>query len=323
MSNKTKQKLRNKEEAKLLKRNKLVKSLNLAKKNYMLYLFLLPAIIYIAVFSYAPLYGIQIAFKNFNSSAGIWGSPWVGFDWFETFFASPRFWQILWNTISLSMYMLIASFPIPIMLALVLNSIRREGFKRFAQTATYLPHFISTVVLVGMLSSFLSPRSGFVNTLIEPFVGEPIYFLGSEELFSDVYVWSGIWQNMGWSSIIYLAALSGVDPGLHEAAKIDGASRFKRIFYVDLPTIIPTMVILLILSCGSLLNIGFEKVFLMQNPMNIGSSEIISTYTYKLGLLQHQYSYSTAIGLFNNVINFIILVFVNKSAKKLSGTSLW
>ncbi|GHT64611.1 sugar ABC transporter permease [Spirochaetia bacterium] len=290
----------------------------------MLYIFLLPALLYLALFSYAPMYGIQIAFKNFVASQGIFGSKWVGFKWFETFFHSPRFWQILVNTLSVSLYMLVAGFPIPIILALVINCIPGTGFKRVAQTVTYMPHFISIVVLVGMMSVFFSPRSGFINTIIGALGGPgDTYFFGTPEYFRHLYVWSGVWQSSGWGSIIYIAALSGVSPELHESATLDGATRIQRIWYIDIPSIVPTMVILLILNCGSLMNVGFEKAFLMQNSLNLDVAEVISTYTYKIGLQHFEYSYSAAIGLFNNIINFIILVLVNRFAKKISGSSLW
>ncbi len=295
----------------------------LIKRNYVLYLFLRPALIYVLIFNYIPLYGIQMAFKNFSSSLGIWDSPWVGFQWFEMFFSSPRFMTLIVNTLSISLFTLVVGFPIPIVLALMLNSVKNARFKKFCQTATYLPHFISVVVLVGMLTAFLSPRSGFITTLLEPIFGERVYFMGDARFFDTIYVWSGVWQDVGWSSIIYIAALAGVSPELHEAALIDGASRIKRIRYIDIPAIIPTITILLILRCGSIMSVGFEKVLLMQNNLNLQSSEIISTYTYKVGLLQNQYSYSTAIGLFNNVINFTILILVNRFARKISGEGLW
>ena len=316
---KIKTKLSKEEKQKIRKGN-----FQLMKRNYMLYIFILPVLVYIIIFNYWPLYGIQLAFKDFDSSAGIWGSPWAGFKWFETFFTSPRFFEIIWNTISISLYSLIAGFPIPIIIALLLNCVRCTRFKKFTQTATYLPHFISTVVITGMLSAFLSPRSGFITTMLAPvFGGERVYFLGQPEFFDHIYVWSGIWQGAGWGSIIYIAALSGVSPEWHEAAIIDGANRLKRIWYIDLPYIVPTMIILLILNCGSIMSVGFEKIFLMQNDLNMSASEVIATYTYKVGLQNYQYSYSTAIGLFNNVVNFIMLILVNKFAGKLSGSSLW
>lgn len=293
------------------------------KANYFLYLFLLPATVYLGIFAYGPLYGIQIAFKDFFAFKGIEGSPWVGLKHFRNFFNSPRFSMLLSNTLGVSIYSLLAGFPIPILLALLLNYTPRKGLKRFAQTVSYAPHFISTVVMVGMINVFLSPRSGFINTLLGYVGVKPIFFMGSPAWFKHIYVWSGVWQSAGWSSIIYLAALSGVSPELHEAAIIDGANKFQRIWNIDIPTIMPTMVILLVMSFGSIMNVGYEKVFLLQNSLNMTSSEIISTYTYKIGLQDAQYSYSTAIGLFTNVINFAMLIIVNKAAKMLSGSSLW
>lgn len=283
-------------------KKRFIKSL---KENWVLYLFLLPALVYFAVFSYAPLYGIQIAFKDFVPSKGIWGSKWAGFKYFEMFLEAPRFWYYVKNTLILSVYSLIAGFPVPILLAFIFNDIRRPGLKKIAQTLSYMPHFISIVVLVGMMSSFFSPQSGFVNTAIEFWGGKPIYFMGREKWFRHMYVWSGVWQSAGWGSIIYLAALTGVNPELHESAMIDGANKVQRIWNIDLPAIMPTMSILLIMNFGRIMSIGFDKVYLMQNDLNVGVSEVISTYTYKVGLIQQNYSYSTAIGLFNNVINFL------------------
>lgn len=293
------------------------------KANYFLYLFLLPATAYLLIFCYGPMYGIQIAFKDFYAYLGIECSPWVGLKHFENFFRSPRFGALLQNTLTLSFYSLLAGFPLPIILALLLNYTPRQGLKKFAQTASYAPHFISTVVLVGMLNVFFSPRSGFVNTILGWFGSQPVFFLGDPKWFKHMYVWSGVWQSTGWGSIIYLAALAGVSPELHEAAIIDGANKLQRIWNIDIPTIMPTMVILLVMNFGSIMNVGYEKVFLMQNDLNMSASEIISTYTYKIGLQGAQYSYSTAIGLFNNIINFVMLVVVNRVARGLSGSSLW
>ena len=296
----------------------------LVKRNWCLYLFLIPAVVFIGIFCYAPMYGILMAFQEYSPSKGIAGSPWVGLKWFQTFFSMPRFWQIVKNTLVISLYSLAVGFPIPILLALMINSVKSSKFKKITQTVTYMPHFISTVILVGMMSVFLSPRSGFLNHLITALGGpEDLYYMGSSAAFPHLYVWSGIWKDMGWSSIIYLAALSGVDQELHEAAMVDGASKLKRILHIDLPAIIPTMVILLIMNTGSIMNIGYEKVFLMQNDLNVTASEVISTYVYKIGLKQQQYSYSAAIGLFNNIVNFFLLVVVNKVSKKISGSSLW
>lgn len=307
----------------LSRRKQRQKNWKLAKQNYMLYLFVLPALLYILIFCYWPMYGIIIAFKDYKAVLGIWGSPWAGFKYFQEFFSSYRFWTLLWNTLSISLYSLIAGFPMPIILALILNYVKNQKFKKFAQTATYAPHFISTVIMVSMLFIFLSPRTGMVNSLLAVLGAEPVYFMGTPGCFRHIYVWSGIWQGTGWGSIIYMAALAGVSPELHEAAIIDGATKIKRIWHIDLPTILPTTMILLIMNMGSIMSIGFEKVFLMQTDLTIGVSEIISTYVYKMGLVNARYDYSTAIGLFNNVINFILLVLVNKVAKRLSGTGLW
>lgn len=301
----------------------LKKTCRLMLQNWVMYLFLVPVLVYVAVFSYAPLYGIQLAFKDFVPSLGIWDSEWVGLTYFTQFFNSPQFWNYLRNTLVLSIYGLTVGFPLPVFLALILNDIKNSKYRRVAQTLSYMPHFISIVVLTGMLSAFFSPQSGFVNTIIKALGGQPIYFMGSPKWFSHMYVWSGVWQGVGWGSIIYLAALSGVAPELHESAMLDGASKLQRLRYIDLPSLYPTMAILLILQCGSIMSIGFDKVYLMQNSLNLSVSEVISTYTYKVGLLQKNFSYSAAIGLFNNVINFSILNVVNRVVRKLSGSSLW
>ena len=303
------------------KRNK---TLILMKRNWILYLFLVPAVVYIAIFMYAPMYGLVIAFKDFSASKGIMGSPWVGTKWFSTFFNAPRFWQILKNTLALSVYSLVVGFPLPVILALIINGIGNTRAKKFTQTVTYMPYFISTVVLVGMMSVLFSPRSGIVNTLLSYLGGSgDTFFMGESKFFRHMYVWSGVWQSTGWNSIIYIAALTGVSQELHEAAKIDGANKLQRILNVDLPAIMPTMVILLIMNCGSILSVGYEKVYLLQNDLNTPVSEVISTYIYKMGLQQQRFSYSTAIGLFNNVINFIILITVNKVSKKISAMGLF
>lgn len=292
------------------------------KEHWVLYIFLLPALAYIFTFCYAPMYGIQIAFRNYRIVEGITGSEWEGMKWFTYFFNSKLFSSILANTVLISLYSLVAGFPMPVILALMLNYTANK-FKRVLQTATYMPHFISTVVLAGLLSSFLSPSSGFINAAIEALTGKTIYFMGEAKYFRHVYVWSGIWQGTGWSSIIYVASLTSVNPELHESALIDGANIRQRIWHIDLPSIMPTMVIMLILSFGGIMGVGFEKVYLLQNQLNIATSEVISTYTYKMGLLDQNFSYSSAIGLFNNAVSFVLLTMVNYIAKKLSGTSLW
>lgn len=293
------------------------------KRNWLLYLFLLPAVAYVATFCYAPMYGLQIAFRNFKIRDGITGSEWVGLKWFIRFVNQPRFWKILENTVSLSVYNLIVSFPLPIVLALILNNVKNARYKKFAQTITYMPHFISVVVIVGMMSVMFSPRNGLINTILGWIGIQPIYFMGQPEYFRHMYVWSGVWASMGWSSIIYMAALSGVDQSLHEAAMMDGANKTKRIWHIDLPAIIPTISIMLIMSFGRVMSVGHEKVYLMQNDLNINASEVISTYVYKMGILNNQQSYSSAIGMFNNVINFVLVITMNKVVKKLSGSGLW
>ncbi|MPQ44418.1 ABC transporter permease [Clostridium tarantellae] len=316
----------------ITKRKSLMSKPNIIKKKskfknilkcWQLYVFLIPTLIYFILFCYGPMYGVQLAFKEYNASLGIAGSQWVGFDNFMRFFDSYQFKQLLVNTLTISIYQLIVSFPIPIILALALNQVKNSKFKKIVQTVTYAPHFISIVVLVGMLNIFFSTRGGLINEIVQLFGGEPILFLGEEQYFRHMYVWSGVWQSMGWNAIIYLAALSGVSPELHEAAIVDGANKIKRIWHIDIPAILPTIVILLILNCGQLMSVGFEKAFLMQNSLNIGVSEIIPTYVYKMGLLNAQYSFSTAVGLFNSVINCTLLVIVNKISKKIGQTGIW
>jgi len=291
--------------------------------NWELYLFIAPAFLFFLIFAYGPMYGIQIAFKNFIPSQGIMGSSWVGFDHFTRFFDSYYFWELLWNTFSISLYELAVGFPIPIILALAFNEIKSGGFKKLAQTVTYAPHFISVVVMAGMIITFLSPSSGIIIHIIQWLGFEAPDFLTDPRWFKTMYVLSGVWQSAGWGTIIYLAALSGVDPGLHEAATIDGASRFQRLRHINFPTIVPTMTILLILNMGNLLGVGFEKILLLQNSLNMGSSDVISTFVYRAGLIDAQYSFSTAIGLFNSVINLIILVTVNQIVRRTNEHSLW
>lgn len=284
-----------------------------------------PVLAYFIIFEYIPMYGVQIAFKNFVATKGIWGSSWVGMRHFERFFDSYFFWRLITNTLGVSLYQLVVGFPVPIILALMINEVKQSRifFKKIVQTITYAPHFLSTVVLVGIVVMFLAPETGMINKLIVLFGGQPISFITEPAWFKTIYVGSGVWQQMGWSSIIYLAALAGIDPQLHEAAKVDGATRLQRIWHVNLPGIMPTIVILLILNMGSIMGVGFEKVFLMQNDLNLESSEVISTYVYKSGIIQAQYSFSAAIGLFNSIINFTLLILVNFAAKRMNQTSLW
>lgn len=292
------------------------------KKCWQLYVFILIPVIFVIVFSYVPMYGITLAFKDYSIRDGILGSPWVGFKYFEQFFRSPNFILLLKNTLLLSIYSLIASFPVPIILALALNEVRSPKFKKTVQMITYAPYFISTVILVGMLIQILSTR-GIVNQFLSLFGISPTDFMGESELFRSIYVWSGVWQGSGYSAIIYIAALSAVDPSLYEAAIMDGITRFQKIRYIDFPTILPTVTLLLIMSVGGIMSVGYEKVYLMQNNLNTMTSEIISTYVYKIGLINGQYSFSTAVGLFNSVVNFILLFTVNQIARKVGETSLW
>ena len=293
------------------------------RRDYQLYIMMLPVVVYLFIFAYIPIYGVQIAFKDYNVGQGILGSPWVGFDNFTRFFRSFQFWNVLKNTLVLSLYGLIARFPIPILLALMVTQVRREGFKKFVQTVTYAPHFISEVVVVGMLFIFLSPTSGIVNIGLGKLGVQAVNFLAEPSMYKHLYVWSGVWQGAGWGSIIYIAALSAVSPELYEAARIDGASKFQQIVHIDFPSILPTATILLIMNAGSIMNQGAQKAFLMQTGTTAASQEIIATYVYKVGLIQNQFSYSSAIGLFNNVINIILLVTVNTVSRRLSENSLW
>ena len=293
---------------------------------WQLYLFLLIPVVYILLFHYVPMFGVQIAFRKFSFTGGIWNSPWVGMANFQKFFQSYQFRRVLPNTLRISIYSLVAGFPFPIILALGLNAMRNQGYKKAIQTITYIPHFISTVVLVGMIFRVFNPRIGLYGIFGTLLTGEqPRDILGMAIAFPHMYVWSGIWQNMGWGTIIYIAALSGVDTELHEAAQIDGASRFQRIRFIDFPSILPTAVILLILNTGHIMSVGFEKVYLMQNSLNLSTSEVISTYVYKVGIASGggDFSYATAIGLFNSAVNMLVLVSVNAISKAVGETSLW
>lgn len=292
-------------------------------KNWQLYVMMLPAILYIALFAYKPMYGILIAFKEFSIKKGVWGSPWVGLDNFERLFSSYWFPVIMKNTLTLSGLTLILGFPMPIILALLLNEVKSSKFRSVVQTVSYAPHFISTVVMCGMLILFLDPTHGFINKFIVLLGLEPVPFLQDAGLFKWVYVLSGIWQTTGWSSIIYFAALSSVDKALLEAAEIDGATRMQRIRYINLPEIVPTIMITLILKCGQLLSIGYEKVYLLQTATNLSGSEIISTYVYKVGLENTDFAFSTATSLFNTVINVVILVTANQISKKVTKSGLF
>lgn len=295
------------------------------KRNWQLYMLLIPVIASFIIFSYIPMAGIQIAFKNFTLNNGIWGSTWAGFEHFERFFSAYNFWTILWNTLILSLLSLVFSFPLSICLALVLNEIKNKKVNSTLQTIFFAPHFISTVVVVGMMSAFCSPSSGIINILLQKFgvISEGIYFTRLSQYFRPMYIISGIWSNTGWSAVIYLSALSAIDTVLYEAASIDGANRWKQLTRITLPCLLPTIIIQLILKCGHIMSLGYEKVLLMQTSTNLDVSQIISTFVYEKGISAQQYDYATAIGLFNSVINLIILLIVNRMARKRSDVSLW
>lgn len=292
------------------------------KKNWILYLFLLPMCLYVILFDYIPMYGLQIAFKDYRPIKGIWGSPWVGFEHFVTFFTSYQFWDLLKNTLSISLYSLVVGFPMPIIFALVLNYVNHKRFRKMSQMITYAPHFISMVVYCGMILVFLS-NEGVVNQILKLMGGNPVQFMAKPEYFIHVYVWSGVLKSVGWGSIMYISVLTSVPTEQYEAATIDGATKFQKLLNIDIPALVPTIIIMLIMRTGEIMSIGFEKAFLLQNSVNLANSEIISTYVYKIGIQGGQFSYSSAIGLFNNLINFLLLIAVNRIANKTSEVSLW
>lgn len=293
------------------------------KSNIPLYVLLFPSIILLIMFAYIPMIGLVIAFKDYSPANGIINSPWVGFKYFTQFFNSVQFGTTMMNTLKISIYSIVVGFPLPILLALLCNQLRAGKFKKVFQVTTYLPHFISTMVMCGIIILFLSPNSGLIANIFKTLGWTMPNLLSKPDSFAGVYVWSDVWQHIGWDSIIYLAALSAIDPTYYEAATMDGASRMQKILNIDLPLLLPTAMILLILRAGSLLSIGFEKVLLLQNPLNLAGSEVISTYVYKVGMQNFQYSYSTAIGLFNTVVNLIILLSVNWFSKRYTKTGLF
>lgn len=293
------------------------------KRNWMLWIMFLPVFAYYAIFNYAPMYGIVIAFKDYKVRRGILGSPNVGFKYFERFFSSYNFWELIQNTLGISVYSLVVGFPLAILFALMLHYLTTPRLKKTVQMVSYAPYFISTVVICGMMTIFMDPTNGVFNKFRMFFGMESVAFLSVPEWFKTIYVLSGVWQGMGWSAIIYISALAGVDGELHEAAIIDGATKIQRIWYIDIPSIQATIIMLLIMQLGSLMNVGFEKVYLLQNDLNFRASDIISTYTYRVGLVNSDFGYSTAIGLFNTVINLIILIGSNTLSRKVTGDSLW
>ena len=295
------------------------------KVNWQLYVMIILPLLYILIFKYGPMYGARMAFLNYMPNKGYSGSEFVGFDNFIRFFKSPQFWSLIKNTLALSIYSLILSIPFPIILAISLNYLKNQKFKKTVQMVTYMPYFLSTVIIVGMLQLVFNMQSGVVNNIIAFFGGEKINFMGLSKYFRSMYVWSGVWQGTGWGSIMYIAALAGVDPQLHEAAIIDGANKVRRVWHIDLPCIAPTVAIMTIMNMGSILQVGFDKTFLMQNPTNLEISEVLSTYEYKIGLGGGipSYPYPAAIGLFASIVTFIMVTVSNKISRKLSDTGLW
>lgn len=295
--------------------------LSLGRDKY-LWMMIFPVIVFYAIFMYAPMFGLQIAFKDYRPSGGIWQSPWVGLEHFRTFFKSYYFERLVRNTVLINVYDVIFGFPAPILLALLLNELRSNAFKRVVQTVTYLPHFVSLIVLCGMIVDFFS-LSGWVNDVILRLGGDRIGFLDDARYFRTLYVASGVWQEVGWGSIIYLSALSAIDAQLYEAAEIDGAGRWRKLVSITLPGILSTIIIMLLLRLGRMMNVGAEKVLLLYNPSTYDTADVISTFVYRKGLLEANYGYATAVGMFNSVINFAFLVIVNQLSKRASGVALW
>lgn len=293
------------------------------KKYWQLNLMILLPLAFVLFFCYAPMYGIQIAFKDFSAGKGIWGSPWVGFKNFENFITGYKFWPVLWNTLRVSLSTLLFGFPFSVLLAVGINELGGRRYKKAVQMITYAPYFISVVILIGLLNQICDMRTGPLNGLITSLGFPAVDFIGSPQWFTPMYVFTSIWQSSGFNAVIYIAALSSVDQELYEAAAIDGVTKLKKIWYIDLPCIAPTVAIMFIMQVGRLLSVGFEKVFLMQNPINIGSSEVISTYIYNIGLVNANYSFGAAVDLFNSVISVVLVLMANRVVKRLSGTGLW
>lgn len=308
---------------KKIKKKERAKSWQYIKKHKSLYLMILIPVFFVVIWNYWPMYGVIIAFKDYSPAFGIFASPWVGFKHFIRFFQSYFFVNVIWNTVRISLYSLLVSIPLPIILALMFNEISNKKLKSFIQTISYIPNFISVVIIVGMINFFFGSQNGVINNIIEMFGGDAIDFLGSAKTFPHMYVWSGVWQSVGWSTLIYTAAMSGIPQDQYEAAYLEGASRIQCIKKITIPAIMPTIVISSILATGGIMAVGFDKTFLMQNASNLASSEVLSTYTYKLGLVNGEYSFSAAVGLFSNVINFIFLWVVNQFARRVGETSLW
>lgn len=303
-----------------LNKQTIIKNL---RNDYQLYIMLIPIVLYFAVFAYKPMWGLQIAFKDFSIFKGVSGSPWVGLDNFVEFFSTPYFGRLLRNTVMISAYSLIFSFPMPIVLALLLNEVRSKKYKSFVQTCSYLPHFVSAVVVCGMVTNFLAPSSGIVNLVLNKLGFESIYFLSKPEWFRPVFIIQGIWQGTGYSSIVYLAALGGIDTELYEAAQIDGCGRWKQTWHITLPGILPTIVTIFIMNVGNILNVGYEKIILLYQPATYETADVINTYVYRMGIEGTDYGLSTAVGLFNSVVNFMFVALANKISNKVNGMGLW
>lgn len=302
----------------------MVKVRKYMRRNWQLWVMLLPAMLYIFVFCYVPMYGIQLAFRDYDFTKGITGGDWAGLKYFKQYFESPMFFTTLKNTFVIAFASIIVGFPIPIILAMVINQLKNKKWKRCVQTTVYIPYFISIVVMVSMLRILLADDTGVISNFLKSIhlVGQNINLMGSEKAFMPVYVLSGVWQTMGWNSIIFIAALSSVDTQLYDACKIDGANRWQTMIHIDLPSILPTIMIILILNMGNILNVGFDKAFLMQNSLNLGASQVISTYVYTVGIKSTQFSFGAAVGLFNTIINFAFLMATNQISKKITGTGL-
>lgn len=293
-------------------------------RDWQLWVMILPAVIYIAVFCYGPMYGLQLAFRDYDFTKGITGGNWAGLKYFNQYFTSPMFWPTVRNTFVISLFSLICGFPVPILLALVINSVRSQKYKRVVQTTVYMPYFISTVVLVAILQILLSPSTGLVSNALKAvhLLSPSANLLGDPSAFVPVYVLSGIWQGAGWNSIIFIAALAAVDRQLYDASEVDGANRWQQVWHIELPAILPTIVILLIMNMGGILSVGFEKTFLMQNALNKSVSEVISTYVFNVGITSNQFSFGAAVGLFNTLINFVFLMIANQVSKRAADISL-
>ena len=307
----------------MIKPIKLQYQLKQARSHWQLYLIFLLPFVYFVLFKYVPMYGLVLAFKKYRVSKGILGSPWVGLDHFIRFIQSPTSLQVMYNTFILSLYTIAASFPLSVILAVALNETRNKTWKKSVQMVTYAPYFISTVVMVAILFQLLDPRIGIINRFLEVMGLDTVNFMGEATWFRHIYVWSGVWQTTGYNAIIYLAALTSISPELYEAAIVDGANKVQRIRHIDIPGITPTIIIMLILNMGYVMSVGFEKSYLMQNPLNLETAEIMSTYVYRVGLLNTDYSFSTAIGLINSLINLILILGFNSFARKMGDTSLW